>query len=73
MPSLSRTIGLDVGATALRLAALGLDPKGQPFLQAWKAVELEQDFGKGGETFPALLQGMARLAAESGKIGRAHV
>lgn len=59
---------MDVGATGLRLAGLGLDSQGRPFLQNYGSVELELNTGT--EPFPILLQGMAKLAAQSGAKGR---
>jgi len=68
MPSPSRTLGIDIGATGLRLAGLGLDSRGRPILQNYASVDLEPSAG--AEPFPILLQGMKKLAAQTGTKGR---
>lgn len=68
MPPFSRVLGIDIGATGLRLAGLGQDPKGHPLLQTFATVEFEAN--SGGDSFPILSQGMGKLALESGSKGR---
>jgi len=68
MPPLSRTLGIDVGATGLRLAGLGFDSRGRPLLQSYSSVKMED--GAAAGTFPILLQSMTKLAAQSGAKGR---